>query len=77
LTTIKSPAKAVLVGERPAFFGGSWHPFVNQEYHDAQNVLGFVDGHVGFVRIYWDGVADSNPCDYAPSAGYDYNWDGE
>jgi prepilin-type N-terminal cleavage/methylation domain-containing protein len=75
--TIKSPVKAVLAGEWPAFFGGSWHPVVNQDYLDAKNVLGFVDGHVGFRKIYWDGVSDSDPCNYEPPAGYDYNWDGE
>lgn len=77
LGAIKSPAKAVLAGEWPAFFGGSWHPLVNGDYADARNVLGFVDGHANFSKIYWDGVSDSNPCNYEPPAGYDYNWDGE
>jgi len=77
LDAIKKPTKAVLVGEWTAFFGGSWHPVVNQDYPDAKNVLGFVDGHVNFVEIYWDGVADSDPCNYEPPAGFDYNWSGE
>jgi prepilin-type N-terminal cleavage/methylation domain-containing protein len=77
LSAIKSPAKAVLAGEFPAFFGGSWHPLISQDYRDAKNVLSFVDGHAAFVRIYWDGVSDSDPCRYEPPAGYDYNWDGE
>jgi len=37
----------------------------------------FVDGHAGFTRIYWDGVAGSEPRNYEPPAGYEYNWDGE
>ena len=77
LSAIKSPAKAVLVGEWPAFFGGSWHPFLVQDYPDAKDVLGFVDGHVGCTRIYWDGISDSDPCNYEPPVGYDYNWDGQ
>jgi prepilin-type N-terminal cleavage/methylation domain-containing protein len=77
LSAIKLPAKAVLAGEWPAFFGGSWHPFINREYPDAKNVLSFVDGHASFTKIYWDGVADSDPASYEPPAGYDYNWDGE
>jgi prepilin-type N-terminal cleavage/methylation domain-containing protein len=77
LGAIKSPARAVLAGEWPAFFGGSWHPLVSGERPDAKNVLSFVDGHVGFIKIYWDGVSDSDPCNYEPPAGYDYNWDGE
>lgn len=77
LSALESPAKAVLAGEWPAFFGGSWHPVVNQDYPGAKNVLGFVDGHANFSKIFWDGVYDSDPCDYEPPAGYDYNWDGE
>jgi prepilin-type N-terminal cleavage/methylation domain-containing protein len=74
---IRSPDKAVLAGEWPAFFGGAWHPLVGQDHPDSQNVLTFVDGHVNFVRIYWNGVADSDPANYEPPAGYDYRWDGE
>ena len=77
LAAIRSPAKAVLAGEWPAFFGGSWHPFVEGAYPDAKNVLSFVDGHAGFIRIYWDGIAGSQPRNFEPPAGYDYNWDGE
>jgi len=77
LSAIKNPAKAVLAGEWPSFFGGSWHPLVNQDYHDAKDMLGFIDGHAGFAKIYWDGVSDSDPCNYEPPFGYDYNWDGE
>jgi prepilin-type N-terminal cleavage/methylation domain-containing protein len=77
LGSIKSAGKAVLVGEWPAFFGGSWHPVINQDCANAKDVLSFVDGHAGLTKIYWDGVPDSDPCNYEPPAGYDYNWDGE
>jgi len=74
---IKSAARAVVVGEWPAFFGGSWHPVVTRDYANAKNMLSFVDGHAGLTRIYWDGEIDSHPGGYEPPAGYDYNWDGE
>jgi prepilin-type N-terminal cleavage/methylation domain-containing protein len=74
---IKNPAKGVLVGEWPAFFGGSWHPFSNGDHPDLKNVLSFVDGRAAFTKIYWDGVSDSSPCNYEPPARYDYDWDGE
>jgi len=77
LGAIKNPAKAVLAGEWPAFFGGSWHPSVGPNHPDAPNVLTFVDGHVNFVKIFWDGVADSDPCTYEPPARYNYTWDGQ
>lgn len=77
MSAINNTAKAVLAGEWPAFFGGSWHPLINQEHPDAKAMLSFVGGHAGIVKIYWNGVADSNPCDYEPPAKYDYRWDGE
>jgi prepilin-type N-terminal cleavage/methylation domain-containing protein/prepilin-type processing-associated H-X9-DG protein len=75
LAAIKNQSRAVLAGEYTAFFGGSWHPLKEQPYPDAKNNLTFVDGHVSFVRIYWDGA--SAPTSYEPIAGYDYRWDGE
>ncbi|MFO1512410.1 MAG: type II secretion system protein [Verrucomicrobiota bacterium] len=77
LSAIRNPAKAVLVGEWTAFFGGSWHPFVNENYPDARNGLGFVDGHVSFAKIYWDAASHLEPRNCEPPAGYEYSWSGE
>jgi prepilin-type N-terminal cleavage/methylation domain-containing protein len=75
LGAIRNPAKAVLIGEFTGFFGGSWHPLRKESYRDAKNVMSFVDGHVAFIKIYWNGV--SPPTGYEPIPGYDYDWDGE
>jgi len=75
LATISNPAKAVLAGEFTGFFSGSWHPLRKEPYRDAKSVMSFVDGHVAFIKIYWDGV--SPPTNYEPIPGYDYDWDGE
>jgi hypothetical protein len=56
---------------------GVFRRIVAGTYPDAKNVLSFVGGHAAFTRIYWDGVAGSEPRNYEPPAGYDYNWDGE
>lgn len=77
LSGINNPSKGVLLGEWPGFFGGSWHPMREQAFRDARNNMGFVDGHVSFTKIYWDGVEGSRPSDYEPPAGYEYDWDGE
>ena len=74
---IRNPTRAVLVGEWPAFFGGSWHPFVREDYRDAKNELGFVDGHVSFVKIYWDAASHLEPRNCVPPVGYEYSWNGE
>lgn len=77
VSDIKNPSKAVLLGEWPGLFGGSWHPARGSGVQDAKNNLGFVDGHIGFTKIYWDGVEGSQPRNYEPSEGYEYDWDGE
>jgi hypothetical protein len=38
-------------------------------------MLGFVDGHVEFVKMYYDGKTPA--WDYNPPAGYRYQWSGD
>jgi prepilin-type N-terminal cleavage/methylation domain-containing protein len=77
LSALPHPARAVLAGEFTAFWGGAWHPPAPDNLPDEQNVLSYADGHVNFVKIYWDGVQDSKPCTYEPPARYEYSWDGQ
>lgn len=77
LGAIRQPDKAVLVGEWTAYFGGSWHPARAGAYPNARSVLSFVDGHVYYSRIYWDGIPGSRPCSYEPPGGHDYAWGDE
>ncbi len=76
---IGRPAQAVLVGEWTAYFGGSWHPSREGNYRGERSELGFVDGHVGFERIYWNGVTGSDPRNDEPpdGLGFGYSWSGE
>ena len=84
LTSIKEPAKTILVAETSAYFPWSWHepkrPFVaeNCMFDGSKNVVGFVDGHVNYIKMYrnvdkpnWATVF------YEPPAGYDYKWSGD
>lgn len=92
LGSIKDPAKTVLVTEAPAFFPYSWHEPGNPGsfgavkfdggavlFDNAKNVVSFVDGHVSYIKIYWD-PAPTQPgiwavaMEYNPPAGYDYKW---
>ena len=77
LGEIRYPTKAVLAGEWPAFFGGSWHPLINKSSLDSKCVLAFVDGHINYVKIFWNGFIDSEPRNYEPPSGYDYSWSGD
>lgn len=50
-------------------------------FDDAKNVVGFVDGHVSYVKIFWN-PSPVQPgvwavaIQYDPPAGYDYQWSG-
>lgn len=82
VSSIKNPSRTVLVAEISAFAPWSWHQSkkplaaVNAVFNDAKNMVGFVDGHVSYVKIHWAG---NNPpgslaLHHDPPAGYDYQW---
>lgn len=91
ISSIKNPAKTLLVFELPAIFPYSWHepkrPFSveNSVFNDAKNMASFVDGHVNYIKFYWNsnrmtvgGVSyTTDAVDYDPPAGYDYQWSGD
>jgi len=76
-STVHDTAKTDLNGEIIGGWAQSWHtaPFSVQR-QDAQGVGGFVDGHVNYVKVYWDGVGGVNdfPFFYDPPANYEYKW---
>jgi len=85
LSSIKDPTKSILVAESPAFIPYSWHepkpPVPNGApmFEDAKNVVGFVDGHVSYIKMYWGG---NNPpgslaLHHDPPVGYAYKWSGD
>jgi prepilin-type N-terminal cleavage/methylation domain-containing protein/prepilin-type processing-associated H-X9-DG protein len=91
LNSIKDPGRTVLVAEVPAFFPYSWHqssrsggvrlPGGVMLFKDAKNMVGFVDGHVSYTSIYWNGDHPGGiftlAMQYDPPAGYDYKWSGD
>ena len=79
LASVNRPKQTLLVMEWTAHAPLSWHksktgknnmPF----YRDAQSVVGFVDGHVSFSKIYYDGYNAAYTQD--PIAGYEYQYSG-
>ena len=91
ISSIKEPAKTLLVFEIPAIFPYSWHqprrPLSgeNAVFNDANCMASFVDGHVNDIKMYWNsnrvavgGVSYiTDAMDYDPPAGYDYRWSGD
>jgi prepilin-type N-terminal cleavage/methylation domain-containing protein len=81
LSSIKEPAKTVLISEFPALLPYSWHkPGTSGHYNNAQDVVSFIDGHVSFIKIYWNSATPPDRHEawqYDPPAGYDYKWSGD
>jgi prepilin-type N-terminal cleavage/methylation domain-containing protein len=89
LSSIKQPARTILISEASALAPWSWHdpvwPDIPREsltYNDANNMVSFVDGHVSYVKIYWNtnrypNGALSFAMSYDPPAGYEYRWSGD
>ena len=79
LAAIKDPAKTVLLMELSAGFPWSWHqpqkvPAGMFGFNDARNVIGFVDGHVSYVKMYRNPSLNLPSCNYEPPAEYGYKW---
>jgi prepilin-type N-terminal cleavage/methylation domain-containing protein len=81
LTAVKHQSRTVLVAEVSAFAPFSWHDPLSHGvanvdgtlYNDSKNVVSFVDGHVSYLKMFWNpgqGVSGW----YNPPAGYDYQW---
>lgn len=74
---VRKPSEMVLAGELSGALGLSAHdrkqPY---QFDNALSMMSFVDGHVSYIRIYWDGAngAAGDPGLYNPPAGYGYQW---
>lgn len=80
LETIRFPDRTLLVMEWTAHAPLSWHHSLTRSantpfYNDAQSVVGFVDGHVAYTRIFYDGINAAYTRDPAP--GYSYKYSGD
>ena len=80
VSSIKNPATTLLTMEWTAHAPLSWHrsrtgranmPF----YNNAESVLGFVDGHVALLPIYFDGLNPAYTRDPIPGYAYKYSAD--
>jgi prepilin-type N-terminal cleavage/methylation domain-containing protein len=82
LASINVPTKTVLVTEVSAFFPWSWHepqrpPPNLWGVNNAKNIVSYADGHVNYVKIYWNSNINWLTSFYDPPAEYDYKWSGD
>jgi type II secretory pathway pseudopilin PulG len=80
VSAVREPNRVLLVMEWTAHAPLSWHksktgkentPF----YNDAESVVTFVDGHMDFIKVYYDGINPAYSRD--PIGGYPYRYSGE
>lgn len=83
LASINDPIKTVVAGEFTSFWPFSWHetqlrpPNQNgiEGIKDAKNMLGFADGHVNYIPVYFNTTYYLIPTAYYdPPIEYDYKW---
>jgi prepilin-type N-terminal cleavage/methylation domain-containing protein len=76
---VRDTVRTELVGEDSGGLGLSSHDRRQPlQFLDARNVMSFVDGHVGYIKIYWNGTTglDGASALYEPPEGYEYKWTG-
>jgi prepilin-type N-terminal cleavage/methylation domain-containing protein len=80
MSSVKEPVKTVLVAELAALVPFSWHQPIKEIANNARDIVSFVDGHVSYIKMYWDATNTSfahvEAWNYDPPPGYDYRWSG-
>lgn len=79
LSSVRHPDRTVLLLEFCGLVPYSWHDPSSHgvstadgtAYNDSKNVVNFVDGHVNYIRMYFNGGWAAT---YNPPTGYDYQW---
>jgi prepilin-type N-terminal cleavage/methylation domain-containing protein len=78
LNAVRHPSRTALISEGSAPCPWSWHePSPSIPSNNAKNMVSFVDGHVNYIKIYWDSEfigGNSQAFMYNPPATYDYQW---
>jgi prepilin-type N-terminal cleavage/methylation domain-containing protein len=79
MSSVKTPDTTVLAAEISAFFPFSWHqplrlPDDDWGVNDAKNIASFVDGHIAYLKVFWNTNFNVCTCNYDPPSGYDYRW---
>ena len=82
MSSVRHPSRTLLVVEFPARFPYSWHDpsshgaaYENGTiYNDSRNVVSYVDGHVSYIKIYFNARDRLLTFYFNPPASYDYQW---
>lgn len=79
---VRHPARTLLAFEFPALCPYSWHRPAGQagRHNNAECVVGFIDGHASYVKMFWDVAhvrgSHLEAWQYDPPPPYAYQWSG-
>ena len=76
-SNVRQPSRLILAGEVSGAYSLSTHQRDQRyQFKNAKNVMNFVDGHVSFIQMYWNGVTGwgNSSFFYDPPAAYEYSW---
>lgn len=76
IDSITAPSKVIMTGDGSIWMPTAWHE--NPKYpiaaiKNSKSNIAFIDGHIAFVRLFYDG--SNVAAAYEPDPGYDYQWD--
>lgn len=84
VTAIRNPSRTILVAEAAAFDPFSWHQpkkplsSTNRRFNNSMNVVNFVDGHVGYIKLFWTNTSargiELSGCFLDAPPDYNYQW---
>jgi prepilin-type N-terminal cleavage/methylation domain-containing protein len=76
-SSMREPSHMILIGEISGAIALSTHDRQQPEqFNNAKSVMSFVDGHVSYIPIYWNGNThvENMPALNNPPGGYEYIW---
>ena len=82
MSAVRRPSRTIMVAEFPALIPYSWHDpsshgaagLIGTQFNDSKDVVGFVDGHVSYVKMFLKYHDRGFAFLYNPPATYDYQW---
>ena len=76
IDSITPPSRVIMTGDGSIWQPTAWHENPKHPISSIKNSksnIAFIDGHISFVRLFYDGK--NLAATYEPDPGYDYQWD--
>jgi len=81
LASVRVPTRTLLIFEAAAMTPFSWHKpqkaAGDYRFLNSMNMASYVDGHVNYIKMYFDTNSPSEARQHDPPESYDYQWSGD